>query len=108
MNFWAKARCRTGLHSGEWSSPGRRCEIVRVCDACGRQQEKTRHTWGRFAYLAADQCEQTRRCERCGAIETRPVHEWGPWLYLNNELNSPQVHTCRRCHQNERTAYTLR
>ena len=108
MNALAKAMCKAGLHSGAWSHPGQQCEIVRVCDSCGKADEKSRHVWGDFAYRAAGQCEQTRRCQRCGSAQTQLTHDWGPWSYVNNELNSPQVHTCRRCHQSERTAFTMR
>ena len=108
MNALAKAKCKARLHSGAWSHPGERCEIVRVCDSCGKVEEKSRHLWGDFVYLAAGQCEQTRRCERCGSAQTQLTHDWGPWSYVNNELNSPQVHTCRRCRQSERTAFTMR
>jgi hypothetical protein len=58
--------------------------------------------------VAAARCDQTRRCDRCGSTETRSSHEWGPWFYVNNEPNSPQSHTCSRCRQSERTAYTMR
>jgi hypothetical protein len=108
MSLLAKARCTVGRHSGEWSHRGSRCEIARVCDSCGKREEQTHHVWGPFAYLNADQCDQTRRCERCGSTESRSVHEWGSWLYLNGEFNSGQFHTCQRCHQTERTTYTMR
>ena len=108
MGVLTKVRCKAGRHSGEWSHPGRRCEIVRLCDSCGRRDEKTRHVWGRFAYVQAGRCDEIRRCERCGATESRDRHEWGPWLYLNTEMNSPQVHRCRRCHETERSGPTMR
>jgi hypothetical protein len=108
MSILATLRCNAGRHSGAWSHPGSRCEIMRICDSCGKLEEQTHHLWGPFAYLEADQCEQTRRCERCGSTQSRSSHEWGPWLYLNTEFTSPQVHTCRRCHQTERTNYTMR
>jgi hypothetical protein len=108
MSILAKLRCKAGLHSGEWSHPGAHCEIARVCSCCGRLDERPRHVWGAFAHVEAARCDQTRRCERCGSTETRPGHEWGPWFYVNDELNSPQGHTCRRCHRSERTAHTMR
>jgi hypothetical protein len=108
MSILAKVRCKTGLHSGTWSHPGARCEMVRVCDACGKVEEKPHHVWGQFGYLDAGRCDQTRRCDRCGSTETRSRHEWGPWTYVNTEFNSPQAHTCRRCRLTERTAYTMR
>lgn len=108
MSVFRRGLCATGRHSGRWSYPGSRCEMVRTCDVCGETEEVTRHTWGEYAYADADRCGQCRRCERCGATETRTAHEWGPWLYLNTEFNSPQVRTCRRCHTAERTAPTMR
>ena len=108
MSAFRKIMCRAGLHSGQWSNPGSRCETVRVCDNCGCTDEKSRHTWGLFEYVNSDECDQVRRCRRCGSSESRQEHNWGPWLYLNTEFNSPQVHTCRRCLQTEKTAYTLR
>jgi len=108
MTILTRARCLAGLHSGQWSLPGRRCETLRVCDSCGERQERTHHVWGPFDYVRADECDQVRRCERCGSTQSQSRHEWGPWLYLNTEMNSPQFHTCARCHQSERTAYTMR
>jgi hypothetical protein len=107
MNLIAKLRCRAGLHSGEWSYPGGRCETVRVCVSCGKLDERSQHAWGRFADQAG-QCEQIRRCDRCGATEIQPRHEWGPWFYSDNEFNARQIRTCRRCRQTERTAPTGR
>lgn len=108
MNVLRKSLCAIGLHSGSWSLPGGRCESVRVCTACGKTDENVRHTWGAFAYIVADGCEQIRRCERCGATESRTEHDWGLWFYANTEFNAPQVHKCRRCHETEKTAHTLR
>jgi hypothetical protein len=108
MSMLGKALCRLGRHSGQWSHAGSRCETVRTCDVCGKTEELTRHAWGRYTYVDADQCGQIRRCERCGSTESRSWHQWGPWLYLNTEFTSPQVRTCRRCHESERTSYTMR
>jgi hypothetical protein len=108
MNVLRKLLCAIGLHSGQWSLPGGRCESVRVCTACGKTDETVRHTWGEFAYVVADGCEQIRRCQRCGTTESRSEHEWGPWLYANTEFNAPQIRRCRRCHETEKTTYTMR
>ncbi|UQU61768.1 hypothetical protein COUCH_22280 [Couchioplanes caeruleus] len=108
MSILRSALCAIGRHRGQWSNPGRRCEAERVCEECGRREERTRHTWGPFAYVAPGRCEQSRRCERCAATETITAHEWGPWFYYENEITTPQIHTCRRCHESERTAYTVR
>ncbi|GAB2584021.1 hypothetical protein Aab01nite_54670 [Paractinoplanes abujensis] len=108
MKVFKKLMCGAGLHSGQWSLPGRRCASVRVCVSCGRAGEKVRHTWGGFVYVDADRCGQVRRCERCGTTESRIAHDWGPWLYANVEFNSPQFHKCGRCHETEKTAYTSR
>ena len=108
MGIWAKAECKLGRHRGQWSHPGGHCEIVRVCDACGTEERRSQHVWSRFDYLEAERCEQTRRCDRCGVTQLRTEHEWGPWYYLSDEFSSPQVHTCRRCHLSEHTAYTMR
>ncbi|HEX5199173.1 MAG TPA: hypothetical protein VFW27_04450 [Actinoplanes sp.] len=96
-------RCRLGRHSGTWSLPGSRCEIVRICDSCGRRAERTRHTWSPFGYVAEDRCDQVRRCERCGSAESRLRHVWGPWLYLDEQIVTAQTHTCQRCGESERT-----
>ena len=103
MSVLRKALCATGRHSGVWSLPGSRCEVVRTCDYCGKLDEETRHVWGPFGYLHDDRCDQVRRCERCGLTESRTWHQWGPWLYADEELVTAQVHTCRRCHDTERT-----
>ncbi|WP_433384703.1 hypothetical protein ACQPZX_24275 [Actinoplanes sp. CA-142083] len=95
--------CKVGRHSGAWSLPGSRCEIVRICDSCGKREEQTRHTWSPFGYVSEGRCDQMRRCERCGSAESRLRHEWGPWLYLDDEMVTAQVHTCRRCRESERT-----
>jgi hypothetical protein len=108
MSILMTLMCKAGRHSGEWSHPGSRCVVTRLCDACGKHEEQTHHAWGSFDDRAVGQCDQTRRCERCGSTESRSCHEWGPWLYLNSEFASPQVHTCRRCRQTERTRPTLR
>jgi hypothetical protein len=108
MGILARARCKAGRHSGQWSHPGVQCEVVRVCDSCGKQERRTQHVWSPFGYVEPDRCEQARRCERCGTTESRIRHEWGPWFYLNNEFGSPQVHSCLRCRQSERTSYTMR
>ena len=108
MNALSKVLCALGHHTGAWSQPGRHCEILRICESCGKSEEQTHHLWGPFAYAARDHCDQARACKRCGATETRVVHVWGPWFYTSNEFNSPQAHTCRRCRQSERTVYTLR
>jgi hypothetical protein len=108
MGIFATVRCKTGRHSGEWSHSGGQCEIVRVCESCGMLEKQTRHVWGEFDCVEADRCDQTRSCERCGSTESRSIHEWGPWLYLNGEFSSPQVRTCRRCHESEQTKYTMR
>jgi len=108
MSVVRKALCMIGHHAGEWSEPGVRCEAVRVCASCGKVEQETHHAWGPFNYVSADQCDQVRRCLRCEATEIRTVHEWGPWIYRDNEFNTPQVHRCRRCHESERTRYTLR
>lgn len=103
MSVLRNAMCKIGRHSGDWSLPGRRCKVVRVCDSCGKLEMEPRHIWGQFSYVNDDQCEQIRRCDRCGSTESRSRHEWGPWVYLDEELLTAQVHTCRRCHQSERT-----
>jgi hypothetical protein len=108
MNVLRKLMCATGLHSGRWSLPGARCEIVRVCTTCGKADEKFRHTWGEFGYVAADRCDQVRRCQRCGTPDSRTAHDWGPWRYLNWEYNSPQFRRCGRCHETEKTFATMR
>jgi hypothetical protein len=108
MSVLAKARCSVGRHSGEWSHPDGQCTIVRTCDSCGEVESETRHVWLPFEYTAPDRCDQSHRCERCGATELRVCHTWGPWRYSNLEFNSPQERVCRRCHQVERTRYTLR
>jgi hypothetical protein len=108
MNVLSKVGCAIGRHGGQWSLPGGRCESMRVCTACGKTNEIVRHTWSSFAYVDAGRCEQVRRCERCGTAESRSEHDWGPWLYLDTEFNAPQIHRCRRCHETEKTAYTLR
>jgi hypothetical protein len=108
MSILSRALCAMGRHSGEWSHPGSRCETTRTCVSCGKQQERARHDWGRFDYVADGQCEQVRRCARCGSTESRTLHDWGPWFYHDEEFTSGQVHTCRRCHETERTAYTMR
>lgn len=108
MNVLRKLTCAVGLHSGPWSSPGGRCESVRACTTCGKTDEVARHTWGGFAYVEADRCEQVRRCERCATTQSRSQHDWGPWRYANTEFGAPQFHRCRRCHEMEKTAYTLR
>jgi hypothetical protein len=103
MSILRKATCGMGLHSGDWSLPGSRCEIVRTCRSCGKREAETRHVWGEFRYVDDRRCDQIRRCERCGSTESRSLHEWGPWVYYDEELVTAQVHTCRRCHQTERT-----
>jgi hypothetical protein len=103
MSVLGRARCGMGRHSGEWSLPGRRCESVKICDSCGKRVERTRHVWGDFHYVDDGRCEQTRRCERCAATESRLSHRWGPWVYADDELVTAQLHTCRRCHEIERT-----
>src|SRR3954452_13274697 len=108
MNILRTLLCAMGLHSGRWSLPGVRCESARLCTACGKSEEKVRHTWGTFAYVDADRCEQVRRCQRCGTTESRSEHDWGPWLNTNTEFNAPQMHRCRRCRETEKTLYTLR
>ena len=108
MSVFSRIMCKAGLHSGRWSNPGSRCETVRTCDSCGRTEERAHHIWGPFGYAKADECDQIRRCGRCGATESRLEHTWGPWVYLNTEFSSPQGHTCQRCHQTEKTAYTMR
>lgn len=108
MSVFAKARCKLGRHSGDWSHPDGQCTMFRNCDSCGELEAKTAHTWSRFDYAAPDQCEQRCRCERCGATESRVWHQWGPWVYCNLEQNSPQKRVCKRCQETERTRYTLR
>jgi hypothetical protein len=108
MSVFGRVLCVFGRHCGQWSSPGGRCEMDRVCAYCGKSEELTRHTWSPFAYVADDRCEQLRRCERCGSTESQPAHVWGPWRYLNTEFNSPQVRECLRCHATDKTSYTLR
>lgn len=103
MSALRSAICKLGRHSGAWTLPGSRCETVRICDACGKRQEQTHHTWGPFGYVEDHRCDQIRRCERCGSTESRSRHEWGPWLYQDAQLVTAQVHTCRRCHRSERT-----
>lgn len=107
MNVLRKLLCATGLHTGQWSLPGVRCESVRVCAACGKTSEKAQHTWGECAYVEEGRCEQVRRCRRCGTTESRNQHDWGPWRYLNWEYNSPQFRRCRRCHETEKTVATM-
>ncbi|GAA2564908.1 hypothetical protein GCM10010435_41770 [Winogradskya consettensis] len=108
MNVLRRMLCSIGLHAGQWFLPGSRCESQRVCTVCGKLSEKVRHSWTEFAYVAAGGCEQVRRCERCSATESRPEHDWGPWFYTNMEFSAPQAHRCRRCHQTEKTIYTMR
>jgi hypothetical protein len=103
MSALRKALCTMGWHSGEWSLPDSRCQVVRICDSCGKREEEPRHIWGRFSYIDDGQCDQIRRCGRCGSTESRSRHEWGGWVYLDEELVTARVHTCRRCHQTERT-----
>jgi hypothetical protein len=108
MSVLARGRCLVGRHSGEWSLPDGRCTTHRTCDSCGEVEAETLHVWGPFDYIAPDRCDQSHRCERCGAAEFRVRHEWGPWLYANLEQNAPQERVCKRCHEAERTRYTLR
>ena len=108
MTILRSTLCAIGRHHGDWSLPGARCETTRVCASCGTAEERTRHVWGEFGYAGDGRCEQTRRCERCGSAQSRTLHDWGPWLYLTMEFDSPQAHTCRRCHDSERTRPTLK
>jgi hypothetical protein len=108
MSGLRTAMCVIGRHSGDWSLPGSRCDIVRVCSSCGKREEQTRHVWGQFSYVDDERCDQVRRCERCGSTESRAWHEWGPWLYQNLESDSPQIRTCLRCRQAERSSHTMR
>ena len=113
MSVLTRARCKAGRHSGEWSDPDRRCRTFRTCDSCGKVEEKTLHAWGQFDYVAPDRCDQGRRCERCGSTESQVRHEWGRWQYSEirkaqwggEQLSSPQVRVCRRCHEAERGRY---
>jgi hypothetical protein len=108
MNVLRKLLCKIGLHAGQWSLPGIRCESVRVCAACGKTNERVHHTWGEFAYITTEGCEQVRRCERCATTDSRTEHDWGSWRYLNWEYNSPQFHRCSRCHVTEKSVATMR
>lgn len=103
MSILRKAMCAAGRHQGDWSLPGGRCESVRVCPSCGTAEERARHVWGPYLYLADRRCDQGRRCIRCGAMRIRERHDWGPWRYADDALVTAQVHTCRRCHRTERT-----
>ncbi len=107
MGVLAKVRCRAGRHSGEWSDPDGRCRTFRTCDSCGIVEAKTLHVWGPFDYIAPDRCDQSHRFERCGATEFQVRHECGPWLYRGEEQISGQERVCKRCHEAERTRYTL-
>lgn len=40
MNVLRRLLCTIGLHTGQWSFPGVRCESVRVCRRC-HETEKT-------------------------------------------------------------------
>ncbi|MEV4346450.1 hypothetical protein AB0J83_18440 [Actinoplanes sp. NPDC049596] len=108
MSVIGKVLCVAGRHRGQWSYPGRRCESVRVCEVCGRTEERVQHSWGEFAFVVPGGCDRVRRCGRCGATDSWPEHDWGPWRYANWEFNSPQMHTCKRCHATERTSPTYR
>jgi hypothetical protein len=108
MNVLLKLMCAAGLHSGQWSLPGDRCDSVRVCARCGKTDEVFGHTWSGFVHVDTRRCEQLRRCGRCAMTQSRTQHEWGPWRYSNTEFGTPQIHRCRRCHETEKTAYTLR
>ncbi|PWK39856.1 hypothetical protein BC793_121123 [Actinoplanes xinjiangensis] len=108
MIVFRRLLCVAGLHSGPWLLSDGRCESVRVCTACGKTDKIVRHTWGGFVYVDAGRCGQVRRCERCATTQSRTWHAWGPWRYANTEFGAPQIHRCRRCHETEKTAYTLR
>ena len=108
MNVLMNLMCAVGLHSGQGPLPGVRCESKRVCAACGKTDEKADHTWGEFVHVDADRCEQVRCCERCGTAESRTEHDWGPWLYASTDFDAPQTHRCRRCHETEKSAHTMR
>ena len=108
MTIGRRLLCVFGRHSGPWSLPGRDCDRTRICVSCGRREEQIRHAWGPYQYVESGHCEQVRRCERCGTAQQRTGHEWGPWRYAENEMNSPQMRTCRRCHRSERSSHTFR
>ena len=108
MTIAQRLLCAFGRHSGPWSLPGRGCERTRICDTCGRRQERAAHTWGAYQYVEAGRCEQVRKCRRCGTAQQRSAHEWGPWRYASNEMNSRQVRTCGRCQRSERSSPTYR
>ena len=46
--------------------------------------------------------------QTAGSAPSSVTPEWGPWRYTNLEQNSPQERVCKRCHEAERTRYTLR
>lgn len=95
--MFGKAKCRIGLHVGEWVyEESAECTQIRKCMRCAAESRKVEHSFGGWQYASTPRCEQTRRCARCGETAERVVHDWGEVCY-RGEGDCEQVQACTRC-----------
>ena len=75
MSVLRKAMCKIGRYSGEWSLPGSRCEIVRICDSCGKLEEETHHASSpHMSTMPQDRTDHLHKALTGGDVEVRPTH----------------------------------
>jgi hypothetical protein len=76
------AKCKIGVHSGEWKQlAAGSCDEQRTCVHCGQVANRTDHHMSDWAYSAdpaAPPCTQERHCERCPEMrqEVRHTMQW--------------------------------
>lgn len=93
----SRARCKLGLHAGEWEPAGA-CERVNTCLGCGNVRTRTEHELTGWAYASPDDetsCLMERHCTRCGLAETAVRHE-PRWQYESDGRCEGQ-RCCERC-----------
>jgi hypothetical protein len=77
-----QAKCKVGMHSGEWEQlAAGSCDERRTCVHCGDVANRTEHHMSDWAYSAdpaAPACTRERHCGRCphAQLEVRHTMEW--------------------------------
>jgi hypothetical protein len=73
-----QAKCKTGMHAGDWLwvAPGN-CGQVRTCPRCGNVGTRAQHDVTSWASAGdpAQPCLMERHCQRCLGGETQVQHD---------------------------------
>ncbi len=74
--------CLFGHEYGAWEQNGV-CKLKRVCEKCGKVEQRDDHHFTDWNYDSSGKCVQERRCTTCGKLEKKEVdHVFTEWRLL--------------------------